>query len=177
MIASEDKIAEVRAKCGRTIEDILAKTSKYDLYQILGAIEVLVSSKIYQKLPTSLGERMVFAFKWMAIEVRNGGFDQYFFNSAGDFWTDVLDGLVAIGDERGLQLFREVLSVFPGSSPSVDRYTRQDQMTALEERDEKSYSDHFERVTRAYYESPYPDWQIVYSYVRTHTGEYDLRTA
>ena len=93
MIASEEKMAEVRTKCGRTIDEILAKAPEYDPYEILGAVEVLVSWKIYQNLPTTLGERMVFACKWMAIEVQNGGLDQYFFNSAGDFWTDVLGGL------------------------------------------------------------------------------------
>jgi hypothetical protein len=177
MIASEEAMAAVRQKCGRTIDEILAKSGEYDLYEILGAIEVLVGSKIYQKLPTTLGERMVFAFKWMQIEVQNGGFGQYFFNSAGDFWQDVLDGLVVIGDERGLARFREVLSLFPNSSPSPDQFTRQDQLSAIEEQDEKRYSQHFNVVTREYFRESFPKWELVYDYVRTHTSEYDLRAA
>ncbi len=177
MIAPEAKIAEVRAKYGWTIEEILAKAPELDLYKILGAIEILVGSKISRDLPTTLSERMVFAFKWMAIEVNNGGFDQYFFNSAGDFWKDVLDGLALIRDERGLALFREVLSMFPDSSPSPERYTRQDQMEALEEEDERQYDKHFERVSQTYYATPYPDWEKVYSYVKGHTSEFDLRSA
>lgn len=177
MIASEDKMAEVRQKYGRTVEEILAKAPESDLYKILGAIEVLVSSKIYQKLTTTLGERMVFAFTWLQIEVQNGGFDQYFFNSAGDFWRDVLDGLVAIGDERGLARFRDVISIFPNSSPSPDRFTRQDQLSVLEEQDEERYSQHFETVTRDYYQESFPKWELVYDYVKTHTGEFDLRAA
>src|SRR5882724_2004275 len=147
MIASEEKMAEVRTKCGRTIDEILAKAPEYDPYKILGAVEVLVSSKIYRNLPTTLGERMVFACKWMAIEVQNGGFDQYFFNSAGDFWKDILGGLQIIGDEQGLARFRDVLSIFPDASPSPDRYTRQGQLSALEEQDEKRFSKHFEKVS------------------------------
>jgi hypothetical protein len=177
MIASQEKVAEVRTKCGRTIEDMLAKAPGLDLYKILGAVEVLVSSKIYQKLPTTLGERMVFAFKWMAIEVRNGGFDQYFFNSAGDFWEDVLDGLAAIRDQRGLEPFREVLSIFPSSSPSPDRYTRQNQLQVIEEEHEGRFAEHFLQADRNYSQDPYPDWELVYEYVRTHTLEFDLRDA
>ncbi len=120
---------------------------------------------------------MIFAFKWMQIEVQNGGFDQYFFNSAGDFWPDVSEGLIAIGDERGSERFREVLSIFPDSSPSPDRFTRQEQLTALEELDEKRYSQHFNTTTSKYFREPFPKWELVYDYVKTHTSEFDLRAA
>jgi hypothetical protein len=113
MIAPEDFIEKVRVIYGRTIGEILAKEPERDLYDILGAIQTLVGSKIYRKLPTSRAERMVFAFTWMALEVRNGGFHQYFFNSAGDFWQDVMSGLAAIGDEAGLSLFQGTISIFP----------------------------------------------------------------
>ncbi len=177
MIASEEAIADVRQRYGRTIEQILARSPQYDVYEILGAVEVLVGSKIHQKLPTTLGERMVFAFKWLQVEVQNGGFDQYFFNSAGDFWQDVLGGLVAIGDERGLTRFREALSIFPDSSPSPDRFTRQEQLAAIEEQDEERYSRHFETITRGYFRESFPNWDLVYDYVKTHSREYDLRAA
>src|SRR5438105_1581463 len=116
MLAPQDRIAKVRAVIGTTVQEIVAKQPHHDLFELLGAIEVLVGSKIHQKLPTSLAERMVFAFTWLAREVQNGGFHQFFFNSAGDYWRDVLDGLVAIGDEQGISFFRRVLSIFPGSS-------------------------------------------------------------
>ena len=54
MIAPEEKIAEARTTYGRTIQEILAKEPERGIYKVLGAIEVLVGSKIYQKLPTSL---------------------------------------------------------------------------------------------------------------------------
>jgi hypothetical protein len=177
MIAPEDKIAAVRATYGGRIEDILAKESNRNIYQILGAIEVLVGSKIYKKLATSPSERMVFAFTWLAREVQNGGFHQYFFNTAGDFWEDVLDGLIAIGDQRGLELFRKTLSPFPGSSPSRDTFTRQEQIAKLEEEDEDRLWDHFHNVTNQYFSAPFPDWAMLYDYVKKHTSEFDLCNA
>jgi len=174
MFAPEEHIAKVRSDAGRTIHEILAKEPKYDLYAILGAVEVLVGSKISKKLPTTLSERMVFAFKWMAIEVNNGGFDQYFFNSAGDFWKDVRDGLQIVGDDKGMQSFGEVLSIFPKSSPSTDRFIRQDELSLLEVQNEKRYWEHFENVSRRFWSEPFPKWELVLSYVKNHTSEYDL---
>jgi hypothetical protein len=174
VIAPEELIAEVRAKCRRTIEEILAKAPDLDPYEILGAVEVLVGSKLHKELQTTPGERMVFASKWMAIELNNGGFDQYFFNSAGDFWRDVLVGLRIIGDKRGLASFREVLSIFPDAYPSVDRYKRQRQLFAL---DETTYWNHFEKVSRRYWDDPFPNWELVYDYVKKHPKEFDLSGA
>ena len=177
MIAPEEKISEARTTYGRTIQEIIAKEPERGIYKVLGAIEVLVGSKIYQNLTTSLAERMVFAFTWLAREVRNGGFHQYFFNSAGDYWKDVLDGLMAIGDEDGLARYRQVLSIFPDSTPSVDRLTRLEQLEKLEEEDEEKVSDHFNRLNQEYFSSPFPKWELVYDYVKTHPEEFDLRGA
>jgi len=177
LIAPEDRISKVRATVGGTIQEILLKDSQFDLYEMLGSIEVLVGSKIYHKLPTSLAERMVFAFTWLAREVRNGGFHQFFFNSAGDSWKDVLDGLIAIGDEDGLARYRQVLSIFPDSTPSVDRLARLEQLENLEEEDEENVSDHFNRLNQEYFSSPFPKWELVYDYVKRHPEEFDLREA
>ena len=82
-----------------------------------------------------------------------------------------------IGDERGLASFREVLSIFPETSPSADRFTRQDQLSALDEQDPKRYSEHFEKVTRKFWHEPFPKWELAYDYVRNHPGEFDLGAA
>jgi hypothetical protein len=177
LAAPEEKVESVRTKAGRTIEELLRKESEFDVYALLGAIEVLVGSKIRQGLQISFAERMVFAFTWLAREVQNGGFHQFFVNSAGDFWKDVLDGLVAIGDEDGLKLFRRVLSIFPDSSPPDDRDNRLDQLEQLEEQDEDKVWDHFKNVTDDYFRTPFPKWERVLDYVKTHPDQFDLRNA
>ena len=177
LAAPEEKVESVRTKAGRTIEEILHKESEFDIYALLGAIEVLVGSKIQQNLQTSPSERMIFAFAWLAREVQNGGFHQFFVNSAGDFWKDVLNGLVAVGDENGLALFRQTLSIFPDSSPSEDRDTRLDQLDELEEHDEDKVLDRFKSVTDHYFRAPFPNWELVFDYVKTHPDEFDLQHA
>lgn len=177
LTAPEEKVASVRAKAGRTIEEILRKQPEFDTYALLGAIEVLVGSKIRQGLSLSSAERMIFAFTWLAREVQNGGFHQFFVNSAGDFWKDVLNGLVAVGDENGSALFRQVLSIFPDSSPSEDRDARLNQLDELEEQDEVRVWDHFKSVTDHYFRIPFPNWELVFDYVKTHPDEFDLSNA
>ena len=177
MIAPEEKIAEARTAYGQTIEEVLAKEPERGIYKVLGAIEVLAGSKIYQKLPTSLAERMVFAFTWMAREAHNGGFHQFFFNSAGDYWRDVLEGLVAIGDKEGLGRYREILSIFPEAAPAQERLARLEQLNALEEDDEEKVSDHFNRLNLEYFSKPFPKWELVFDYVKSHPSEFDLRKA
>jgi hypothetical protein len=177
LTAPEEKVESVRAKAGRTIQDILGKESEFDIYALLGAIEVLVGSKIHQGLKTSSAERMVFAFAWLAREVSNGGFHQFFVNSAGDFWKDVLEGLIAIGDEQGLALYHQVLSIFPGSAPSEDRSIRLEQLSTLEEKDEKRVSVHFNTTNQQYFKNPFPSWELLFQYVKRHPNEFDLQNA
>ncbi len=175
MLAPQERIEQVREVFGTTVKDILAKEPEHDMFEVLGAIEVLVGSKTRQKLPTCLAERMVFAFTWLAREVQNGGFHQFFFNSAGDYWRDILNGLIAIGDEQGLSSFRQVLSIFPRSSPAEDRFARQEQLERLGEEKKDEVWEHFSTATSRYFHSPFPNWQLVLDYVRHHQNEFDLQ--
>jgi len=177
LVAPDQKIIQARTAYGRTIEEILSKEPVHDLYKILGAIEVLVGSKLARNLPTSPAERMVFALTWLAREVGTGGFRQFFINTAGDFWQDVLDGLIAIGDETGAALFRQTLSIFPDSMPSEDRSTRLEQLNALEDEDEDKLSCHLNSMTAQYFSNSFPKWELVFNYVKTHPNEFDFRNA
>jgi hypothetical protein len=58
-------------------------------------------------------------------EVNNGGFDQFFFNSAGDRTCDIIYALEAIGAKHTAAIVRSAASKFPGGMPPVDRDARQ----------------------------------------------------
>lgn len=174
MIAPQEVIEKIHSVYGRTINEILRKYPQHDIFEILGAIEVLVGFKIGNDITTSPSERMIFAFTWLAREVQNGGFHQYLFNSAGDFWFDVDWGLREIGDTEGVIRFKKVLSLFPNFEPKKDRFLRQEQMSRLSEVDDDALWKQLGDATEEFFVNPYPNWELVFKYVTQHPERFHL---
>lgn len=59
-------------------------------------------------------------------EVNNGGFNQYFINSAGDFAHETIDSLIAIGALKTATILQKAIDLFPGSRVPTDRRERID---------------------------------------------------
>ena len=66
-------------------------------------------------------------------EVNNGGFDQYFFNSAGNYASDALWCLRAIGAEKTASILERAMAQFPGGQVPDLRHDRQAVMDTLPE--------------------------------------------
>ena len=83
----------------------------------------------------ALSEReKTFAAVWgLEAEVNNGGFNQYFSNSAGDHCREAVTALQAIGAHHTSKLVEEAIAVFGSSGPSRDWETRQEQVDELDE--------------------------------------------
>ena len=64
-------------------------------------------------------------------EVNNGGFSQYFFNSAGDFWRTALAGLRAMNVNTTFELLQKAVDFFGPDGPSADRDERQEQLSKI----------------------------------------------
>ena len=79
---------------------------------------------------SDIEKTVLFAYE-MELEVKNGGLHQYFYNSTGDSWKEMMNALRAIGAERLLSLFEAALSVFPGGAPSPDREERWKQLDQI----------------------------------------------
>jgi len=58
-------------------------------------------------------------------EVNNGGFDQYFYNSAGDKTAETIQALEIIGALKMADIVRRAAKKFPGAMPSNNRFERQ----------------------------------------------------
>lgn len=58
-------------------------------------------------------------------EVNNGGFDQYYFNSAGDLAVPTVDALRLIGANRTASLLAAANAEFPNLVPPSNRDARQ----------------------------------------------------
>ena len=58
-------------------------------------------------------------------EINNGGFDQFFFTSAGDHTRETIEALIAIGASHTAEIVRTAAAKFPGGMPPKDRDDRQ----------------------------------------------------
>lgn len=76
-------------------------------------------------------ERTFYCIWWLEAEVNNGGFDQYFFNSAGDNAEDTVAALGRIGAHRSAGILKRAMAVFASGVPSRDRLARQTQLQAM----------------------------------------------
>jgi|ERR1700690_178409 len=63
-------------------------------------------------------------------EVNNGGFDQFFYNSAGDNTADTILALEAIGAAKTADIVKRAAAKFPGGMPPKERFARQDVLLA-----------------------------------------------
>lgn len=66
----------------------------------------------------------------LEMEINNGGFDQFFFNSTGNRAHDTIDALIAINATHTADILRSAVAKFPNGMVPTDREERQ---TLLEE--------------------------------------------
>jgi hypothetical protein len=114
-------------KASPTIDKILDEENDSE---ILIALSQHVQQKVNSGGIESLAqaEKTFHYIYWLEAEINNGGFDQYFFNSAGDHAQDVPGALEEIGAGFTAQLVREAMEVFPGGKAPQDRNERQEML-------------------------------------------------
>jgi hypothetical protein len=70
---------------------------------------------------------------WAACgEIDNGGFDQFFFNSSGDWSQDTPAALREIGASELADIVAEAIARFPSPGPSRDLIQRRQQLDELD---------------------------------------------
>lgn len=83
----------------------------------------------------SVQEQKYFAVALLEGEVYNGGFDQFFSNSSGDYYYLAVDGLKELGALSSLSLVKEAAdTIFGKRGPPVDRTERWQIMEAKTKR-------------------------------------------
>lgn len=109
-------------------------------------------------------DRFIAAYSGVRADAQNGGFHQYFANSAGDFWPNLLKLLQLGGDRDGEAHFRKVLAHFPNSSPAVERTERELQLEELDgTANGGEFSDPFESLDEQYYDCLYPTDETLFA--------------
>lgn len=83
----------------------------------------------------SVQEQRYFAVTLLDGEVYNGGFDQFFSNSSGDYYSLAVDGLEELGALSSLSLVKEAAdTIFGKREPPVDQTERWQFMEAKTKR-------------------------------------------
>ncbi len=94
----------------------------------------------------------VYAVGCFAGELNNGGFSQFFENSAGDRAHESLAALRAIGSVLCVQLLETALTIFPGGVAPANQDERIDLLHPFEEQN----PDFLEELSQVYYKKVHP---------------------
>ena len=117
--------------------------------------------------------RLVFLVSMVLGDVNNGGFSEFFFNSSGDHCTEIVAALTVIGATEGRALLSEAMACFPGATPSPNRFTRQEQLEALEDR--PTFEDAFEKLDERFFADAGRIEERLLAFVRAHPDAFILR--
>jgi hypothetical protein len=138
--------------------ELLGRITTEELFSVLAS---LCSWKYVNRESMSPIERCTLALPGLFVEVNNGGFHQYFFNSAGDDWDALVWGFEVSGDLRSLARFRKVLAIFPEGTPFRNRSFRWKQLEALGDAEHELFEPH----TNEFFEDPFPDSESSYRFI------------
>ena len=72
-------------------------------------------------------------------EINNGGFNQFYFNSSGDFSQETLNALLEIGAEKTVKIVENANSEFDNGNVPKDRIERQNKLELIEEKAEENW--------------------------------------
>ena len=79
----------------------------------------------------SEAERILYITQTLEMEVNNGGFSQFFYNSSGNFSNELVGAFTAIGANATAAICQKAISAFGRDIP-VDRDEREEMLDELE---------------------------------------------
>lgn len=112
-------------------------------------------------------ERVFVAIWMLEADVNNGGFDQYYLNSAGDHAWFAPEALRAIGAERTAALVEQANAAFGPGGPSPDREVRLRTHEEVAARARALWDD----LDRAFYTYEDDLTTLLRAYVERHASE------
>ena len=118
-------------KKNANMEDIWALTDTNDF--IVAMTEYLDNKTKYGEDMSVLSkeERIFYITQTLEMEVNNGGFSQFFYNSSGDFSNELVGAFTAIGANATAAICKKAILAFGRDIP-VDRNEREEMLDELE---------------------------------------------
>ena len=96
-------------------------------------------------------QRVFYITQSLEMEVNNGGFSQYFFNSSGNFGNEIVASFEKIGAIKTAEICKKAISIFPNDVPT-DWGKRQEFLTPDDEKDEERIEEFFNKCDDAFFE-------------------------
>ena len=129
-----------------------------------------ISRSGYESL--SHPEKVLNSVYWLETEINNGGFEQYFYNSSGNYAIDTPSALEEIRANQTAKIVKEANSFFPSGSPSKDRNER---ISFLEQVAEETL-DKWEELDSQFlqYQDPLEELQI--NYLKQNKHQINLKS-
>lgn len=112
--------------------------------------------------------RLVYLLWCFDGEIHNGGFAQLFFNSLGDYCSEILAGLKTIEANKSAHLLAAAMEPFPGAAPSQDREVRWKQLEPFE--DNEKHEVFLNRLDNEFYKYEDNLSELLHNYVRSNTN-------
>ncbi len=121
-----------------------------------------ISDKIHRSGFNSLShpEIVLHHVYWLESEINNGGFEQYFINSSGDYALETPSALDEIGAHEIAKIVNRAIDIFPGGEPSRVREDRMKKIESMDENIRENYSELDSEFLK--YPDPLEELQIQY---------------
>lgn len=116
----------------------------------------------------SEAEKVFYITQSLEMEVNNGGFNQYFFNTAGNCCGELVAAFEAIGAVKTAQICQRAMDAF-GCEVPADRFARQD---LLEELEGTEFDDILDECDGAFYDYEEDLISLNYAYVMKHKDQF-----
>jgi hypothetical protein len=101
-------------------------------------------------------------------EINNGGFNQYFINSSGDFVHETINSLRTIGAHHTADILQAAIDQFPDQKVPRDR----DERTELVEQIGETANEKWEELDQKFFEYKDDLNSLNFEYVRKHRTEF-----
>lgn len=102
-------------------------------------------------------------------EINNGGFNQFFYNSSGDYSHETLTSLQAIGANKTADILRQAIDQFPNSTVPKDRQERQSDLEQIE----ANANEVWEQLDQRFYAYEDDLNELNLKYVKQHRSSFE----
>ncbi len=113
-------------------------------------------------------QRLFYLNQNLEREINNGGFNQYFINSSGDFAHQTIQSLTAIGARTTADILQKAIDQFPNKQVPQDRDERIDAVQQIEQ----TANEVWEELDQEFFEYKDDLNSLNLDYVRKHNGDF-----